>query len=35
MRVTGWPQAVVLRGAVVMRDDEVVGEPAGRIIQFR
>jgi dihydroorotase len=35
MRVTGWPQAVVLRGAVVMRDDAVVGEPMGKMIQFR
>jgi dihydroorotase len=35
MRVTGWPQAVVLRGRVVMRDDEVVGEPRGKMIQFR
>jgi dihydroorotase len=35
MRVTGWPQAVVLRGTVVMRDDAVVGEPMGKMIQFR
>jgi dihydroorotase len=35
MMVTGWPQAVVVRGAVVMRDDAVVGEPVGRLVGFR
>ena len=32
--VTGWPIATVIRGQVVMRDDEVVGKPAGRPIRF-
>ena len=35
MQVTGWPKAVILRGAVVMRDDEVAGVPEGRTLQFR
>ena len=33
-RVVGWPAATVVRGQVVMRDDEVLGRPAGRIVQF-
>ncbi len=32
--VTGWPVATVLRGAVVMRDDEVLGEPSGKPVHF-
>ena len=35
MMVTGWPQAVVVRGCVVMRDDAVVGKPVGRLVEFR
>ena len=35
MCVTGWPVATVVRGAVVMRDDEVLGTPQGRLVQFR
>ncbi len=35
MQVTGWPQATIIRGRVVMRDDAVVGAPAGRLVQFR
>ena len=34
-RVTGWPQAVAVRGTVVMRDDEVQGTPVGRLVRFR
>jgi dihydropyrimidinase/allantoinase len=30
--VRGWPTATVLRGQVVYRDGEVVGEPAGRYV---
>jgi dihydroorotase len=33
--VTGWPMATIIRGRIVMREDEVLGEPAGRIIAFR
>ena len=32
--VTGWPIATVIRGEVVMRDDEVLGDPAGRPLRF-
>ena len=35
MAVTGWPIATIVRGRVVMRDDEVLGAPTGRIVQFR
>ncbi len=33
-RVTGWPVATIVRGLVVMRDDEVLGVPAGRLVRF-
>ncbi len=35
MQVTGWPRATIVRGRVVMQDDEVLGTPAGRLVQFR
>jgi dihydroorotase len=34
MTVTGWPVATIVRGRIVMRDDEVLGEPAGRLVGF-
>ncbi len=34
MRVTGWPVATIVRGHVVMRDGQVLGEPAGRLVPF-
>ena len=34
MRVKGWPVATVIAGKVVMRDDEVLGEPCGRLVRF-
>ncbi len=34
MRVTGWPVATIVRGNIVMRDGEVLGEPAGRLVTF-
>ncbi len=33
-RVTGWPRAAILRGSVVMRDDELIDRPAGRPARF-
>ncbi len=33
--VTGWPMATIIRGAVVMREDEVVGAPRGKLVTFR
>ena len=34
MPVTGWPIATIVRGRTVMRDDEVLGAPAGRLARF-
>jgi len=34
MQVTGWPMATVIRGKVVMREDELIGEPAGEPVRF-
>ncbi|MGH1590564.1 dihydroorotase [Methylobacterium phyllosphaerae] len=32
--VTGWPVATLVRGHLVMRDDTVLGAPAGRLARF-
>jgi dihydroorotase len=34
MAVTGWPVATIIRGRMVMRDDEVLGDPIGRLVSF-
>ena len=34
MQVTGWPVATIIRGNIVMRDDEVVGTPIGKLVKF-
>ena len=34
MEVTGWPVATIIRGQIVMRDDEVLGEPQGKLVKF-
>jgi dihydroorotase len=34
MTVTGWPQATVIRGRIVMRDDELIGAAAGKPVRF-
>ena len=34
MQVTGWPAATIVRGWPVMREDEVLGEPGGRLVRF-
>lgn len=34
VEVTGWPVATLVRGALVMRDDELVGAPAGQPVRF-
>ncbi|HVY18042.1 MAG TPA: dihydroorotase [Rhodopila sp.] len=34
MEITGWPVATIIRGNIVMRDDEVLGEPAGKLVKF-
>lgn len=33
-RVTGWPMATVVRGRVVMREDQLLGDPAGEPVRF-
>jgi dihydroorotase len=33
-RVTGWPMATVVRGALVMREGELVGKPRGQPVRF-
>lgn len=32
--VTGWPKATVIRGHIVMRDGERMGDPIGRPVEF-
>jgi dihydroorotase len=34
MNITGWPVATIVRGRTVMRDDEVLGTPIGRMVRF-
>jgi dihydroorotase len=34
MDITGWPVATIVRGRTVMRDDEVLGEPGGKLVRF-
>jgi dihydroorotase len=34
MTVTGWPVATVVRGNIVMREDEILGAPIGRPVCF-
>jgi len=34
-KVTGWPQMNVIRGHIVMQDDELAPKPVGRAVQFR
>lgn len=33
--VTGWPKLTIIRGHIVMRDDELLGKPAGKPVKFR
>ncbi|MEW5728835.1 MAG: dihydroorotase [Pseudomonadota bacterium] len=34
-RVTGWPTATIVRGRAVMRDGQLIGDPAGRPVRFQ
>jgi dihydroorotase len=34
MSVTGWPIATIVRGKMVMMEDEVLGEPSGKLVNF-
>ena len=33
-QVTGWPIATVIRGNLVMQDDELIGSPGGAAVDF-
>ena len=35
MSVTGWPVATIVRGQIVMRDDEILGLPSGSRVRFQ
>ncbi len=35
LTVTGWPVGTIIRGAMVMRDGEVLGAPGGKLVAFR
>ena len=35
MQVTGWPKMTIVRGTQVMREDEVLGTPTGKLVNFR
>ena len=35
MEVTGWPKATIVRGRIVMRDDELIGTPIGKPVRFQ
>ncbi len=35
MAVTGWPKATIVRGRIVMRDDELIGAPLGKPVRFQ
>jgi dihydroorotase len=34
MDITGWPVATIIRGQQVMREDEVLGTPSGKLVRF-
>jgi len=34
MEITGWPAATIIGGQAVMREDEVLGTPIGRLVAF-
>ena len=35
MAVKGWPKATIIRGQIVMRDDELIGKPVGVPVKFQ
>jgi dihydroorotase len=35
MDVKGWPRATIIRGRIVMRDDELIGKPIGAPVRFQ
>jgi dihydroorotase len=35
MKVKGWPTHTIVRGNVVMQDDDIISQPIGKIIKFK
>ena len=35
MKVTGWPKATIIRGNIVMRDDQLLGKAIGAPVHFQ
>jgi dihydroorotase len=35
MKVKGWPTHTIVRGNVVMQDDDIISQPIGKIIEFK
>lgn len=35
MKIRGWPKATIIRGQVVMREDQLLGRPSGDLVKFR
>ena len=35
MKVTGWPKATIIRGRIVMRDDELLAKQIGAPVRFQ
>ncbi len=35
MEVTGWPKATIIRGNIVMRDDQLLGKQIGEVVRFQ
>ena len=35
MKVKGWPTHTIVRGNVVMQEDDIISQPIGKIIQFK
>lgn len=35
MKVTGWPISTILRGNVVMHEDQLIGDPLGTAVRFQ
>jgi dihydroorotase len=35
MKVKGWPTHTIVRGNIVMQDDDIISQPIGKIIEFK
>jgi len=34
MDITGWPVMTIVRGQAVMRENEILGAPIGKMVKF-